>query len=123
MQVIIRMAVDPGAIDFSVAQNGTRFRRAERGRQATRLHPYDAHLRTRTDTMMDEWNSDRSLQADGGDVERDDKDQAAKRRKREEKRKAELDDTLERGLEDTFPGSDPVAITQPPHSARDKGKP
>jgi hypothetical protein len=26
-------------------------------------------------------------------------------------------------LEDTFPGSDPVAVTQPPHSARDKRRP
>jgi hypothetical protein len=31
-----------------------------------------------------------------------------------------LDETLEKGLEDTFPGSDPVAVTQPPHSPRDK---
>ena len=27
---------------------------------------------------------------------------------------------LDLGLEETFPASDPVAITQPPHSARDK---
>ena len=31
-----------------------------------------------------------------------------------------LDEALERGLEDTFPGSDPVSVVQPPPSARDK---
>jgi hypothetical protein len=35
-------------------------------------------------------------------------------------RKKRLDDALERGLEETFPGSDPVAVTQPPHSPHDK---
>ncbi|MGN6309796.1 MAG: hypothetical protein ACTHNN_09585 [Xanthobacteraceae bacterium] len=28
--------------------------------------------------------------------------------------KQRLDDALEEGLEETFPGSDPVSITQPP---------
>jgi hypothetical protein len=36
---------------------------------------------------------------------------------REEKRR--LDDALEEGLEETFPGSDPVNITQPPPSKGD----
>jgi hypothetical protein len=36
---------------------------------------------------------------------------------REEKRR--LDDALEEGLEETFPGSDPVNITQPPPSKAD----
>jgi hypothetical protein len=31
-----------------------------------------------------------------------------------------LEEALEQGLEDTFPASDPVAVTQPPASARDK---
>jgi hypothetical protein len=39
---------------------------------------------------------------------------------RAEKRKKSLDDKLEQGLEETFPGSDPVSITQPPPTARDK---
>lgn len=39
--------------------------------------------------------------------------------KRAERKKA-LDDKLERALEETFPGSDPVAVTQPPPNARDK---
>jgi hypothetical protein len=70
--------------------------------------------------MMDEWTSNRPPQADRGNVVRDDRDAATKRRERQERRKEELDDALDRGLEETFPGSDPVAITQPPHSARDK---
>ena len=37
-------------------------------------------------------------------------------------RKKRLDDALERGLEDTFPGSDPVAVTQPPHSPQDRNQ-
>jgi hypothetical protein len=70
--------------------------------------------------MMDEWTSNRPLRADRGDIARDHRDPATKRRERQERRKEELDDALDRGLEETFPGSDPVAITQPPHSARDK---
>jgi hypothetical protein len=42
------------------------------------------------------------------------------KRRRAEKRKKSLDDKLDQGLEETFPGSDPVSITQPPPSARDK---
>ena len=38
-------------------------------------------------------------------------------------RKKALDDQLERGLEKSFPGSDPVAVTQPPHSPHDRHKP
>jgi hypothetical protein len=56
---------------------------------------------------------DTSDDADDGRVKRDGRD--------EEDKKA-LDDKLERGLEETFPGSDPVAITQPPPHARDKHK-
>ena len=40
-----------------------------------------------------------------------------------ERRKRSFDEALDRGLEDTFPGSDPVAVTQPPPSAHDKRKP
>ena len=38
-------------------------------------------------------------------------------RDREEKRR--LDDALEEGLEETFPASDPVNVTQPPPSKGD----
>jgi hypothetical protein len=39
---------------------------------------------------------------------------------RAEKRKKSLDDKLDQGLEETFPGSDPVSITQPPPNVHDK---
>ncbi len=39
---------------------------------------------------------------------------------REAKRQALLDEALELGLEETFPGSDPVSVTQPPSSAYDR---
>ncbi len=34
--------------------------------------------------------------------------------------KKHLDEALNQALKDTFPGSDPVAIVQPPHSRDDK---
>ncbi len=33
--------------------------------------------------------------------------------------KRRLDEALEEGLEETFPGSDPVSVTQPAHSRAD----
>ena len=48
---------------------------------------------------------------------------AEDRKERQAKRKKAMDDALDRGLQDSFPGSDPVAVTQPPPSARDKHKP
>jgi hypothetical protein len=45
------------------------------------------------------------------------------RSKAEATRNQTLDDQLEQGLKESFPGSDPVAVTQPPHSHHDKGKP
>jgi hypothetical protein len=33
--------------------------------------------------------------------------------------KRRLDEALEEGLEETFPGSDPVSVTQPPPSKAD----
>jgi hypothetical protein len=41
------------------------------------------------------------------------------RKSREAKEKRRLDEALERGLEDTFPASDPVNVTQPPPSKDD----
>jgi hypothetical protein len=38
----------------------------------------------------------------------------------DEELKKILEEALERGLKDSFPGSDPVSVTQPPHSKRDK---
>jgi hypothetical protein len=38
-------------------------------------------------------------------------------------RKKTFDEALDSGLEDSFPGSDPVAVTQPAPSACDKDRP
>jgi hypothetical protein len=72
--------------------------------------------------MMDDWNRSRPLKADYARLERDDEDRAGKR-DRESQRKKAFDDSLERGLEESFPGSDPVAVTQPPRSPHDKYRP
>ena len=40
----------------------------------------------------------------------------------EEERKLKLEKSLERGLEDSFPGSDPINVTQPPPTAGEKKK-
>ena len=37
-----------------------------------------------------------------------------------EAEKRRLDDALEEGLEESFPGSDPVNVTQPAHSKADQ---
>src|SRR5262245_37780559 len=41
---------------------------------------------------------------------------------REEERKRRLEKSLEQGLEDSFPASDPINVTQPPPTAGDKKK-
>ena len=46
-----------------------------------------------------------------------DRDDQSKATEANEKR--HLDETLERGLEDSFPASDPVNVTQPPPSKDD----
>lgn len=38
----------------------------------------------------------------------------------QDKRKDEMERALEQGLEESFPGSDPVNVTQPPHSKKDR---
>jgi hypothetical protein len=40
--------------------------------------------------------------------------------KGEKTRKEKLDEALEQGLEESFPGSDPVSVTQPPPSKYDQ---
>jgi hypothetical protein len=49
----------------------------------------------------------------------EEEDAAAAARRKAELHKR-LDEALERGLQDTFPASDPVAVTQPPSSPIDK---
>jgi hypothetical protein len=39
-----------------------------------------------------------------------------KRSKKEEAKRRRLEEALEEGLEESFPASDPVNVTQPPHS-------
>jgi hypothetical protein len=71
--------------------------------------------------MTDQWNNRQVPHLGlGRDAGKTAESSAERRRKLAERRKEELDDTLDLGLEDTFPGSDPVAVTQPPPSARDK---
>ena len=42
----------------------------------------------------------------------------------EERKKADQEEDLERGLEDSFPASDPVSVTEPTVAGRpDKGRP
>jgi len=72
--------------------------------------------------MLDEWNRNRPRPRDEADVEHA-KEDANRRRARAARHKEILDDELDRGLEDTLPGSDPVAVTQPQRGAREKRKP
>jgi hypothetical protein len=44
------------------------------------------------------------------------------RRDRDEAQRRKLEKSLEQGLEDSFPGSDPINVTQPPKSVGDKKK-
>jgi hypothetical protein len=63
----------------------------------------------------------RSFRPDDDDFD-DDRvgDDCKQRRELDLERKKRLDDALDLGLEETFPGSDPVAVTQPPHSPYDR---
>jgi hypothetical protein len=63
---------------------------------------------------MDERNSERPTRSDRAEHDGKERDKLAT------KEREKLDDALETGLEDSFPGSDPVSVTQPPHSVRDK---
>ena len=70
--------------------------------------------------MMDRY---RSLHSDDDDCEHGLGDDTQRRRELALDRKKKLDDALDLGLEETFPGSDPVSVTQPPHSPYDRRKP
>ena len=48
-----------------------------------------------------------------------DKDRALQSGKKSNAEKRKLDEALEEGLEETFPGSDPVNVTQPAPSKDD----
>jgi len=53
-------------------------------------------------------------------MDRHGKHRSGKQREDVERQNERLDDALERGLEETFPASDPVSVIQPPPRARDK---
>jgi hypothetical protein len=55
------------------------------------------------------------------DTAMDEVDEKTKRN-REEARKRKLEESLEHGLEDSFPASDPINVTQPAPTVRDKRK-
>jgi hypothetical protein len=69
---------------------------------------------------MDQTNRDRPAQVDYAAISRDPMERERRRRERAQRRKEALDERLDLGLEDSFPASDPVAVTQPPASAHDK---
>ena len=54
------------------------------------------------------------------DEDFEDEAEIRRRREQEASHKKKLEDALDLGLEDTFPGSDPVSVTQPPPSPYDK---
>ncbi len=49
-------------------------------------------------------------------------DPDVKHKQHHEKPDDKLERALEQGLEESFPGSDPVSVTQPPKSKREKDK-
>jgi hypothetical protein len=50
-------------------------------------------------------------------------EEARRRERKDEEKQRRLEErSLEQGLEDTFPASDPVSVTQPPPSVYDKKK-
>jgi|GEM_PF-2681962 hypothetical protein len=70
---------------------------------------------------MDAWNRHRqpvSFESNGKN--RQDRQEATRRA--EQERRAKLEQALEVGLEETFPGSDPVSVTLPPSSPYDRNE-
>jgi hypothetical protein len=67
--------------------------------------------------------SSKSQSSSGEHGQPDNGPHGERKHRRQAERRKSLEDALERGLEDTFPASDPVAVTQPPPSACDKNKP
>jgi hypothetical protein len=53
-------------------------------------------------------------------MDRHGKHRSGKQREDGERRNEQLDHALERGLEETFPASDPVSVVQPPPNVYDK---
>jgi hypothetical protein len=72
--------------------------------------------------MMDEWTKHRSPRLGQIGFQPDDGDRSRKY-DREALRKKALDDQLDEGLKESFPASDPVAVTQPAYSPYDRSRP
>ena len=58
---------------------------------------------------------DRTIERRRFDYDDDEED-----RRTDAKERERLDQALERGLEDTFPASDPINVTQPPPTVADR---
>jgi hypothetical protein len=71
---------------------------------------------------MDEWTRNQPLRSDHARSARDDDDRADKH-DRESRRKKSLDERLDKGLEESFPASDPVAVIEPLYSPYDRHRP
>jgi hypothetical protein len=78
------------------------------------------------DVKMDSFSRNGSFQRDNDvDWEWEDENDPAVKRRREAAKAAEkevLDDKLDIALEESFPGSDPISIIQPPQSPYEKSK-
>ncbi|HTP90479.1 MAG TPA: hypothetical protein VMJ52_02005 [Xanthobacteraceae bacterium] len=70
---------------------------------------------------MDNWHRNRTLPPDDADFERDGDDRK-ERREQDVRLKEKLDDKLDKALEESFPGSDPISVTQPAQSIYDRHK-
>lgn len=70
---------------------------------------------------MDQWNKFRSLPSTTAGFRLGGKARNSKRREADT-RDEQLEYALERGLEDTFPGSDPVSVIQPEGSVHDRNE-
>jgi hypothetical protein len=71
--------------------------------------------------VMDERTTNRSPHRGGAAAQRDESDRDDKRQA-QNRRQGRLEEALERGLEDSFPGSDPVSVVQPPSTVQDKNE-
>ena len=72
---------------------------------------------------MDQWNRPRAHRFESNFDDDDLAWDPKRRREQEAKLKERFDAALDRGLEESFPGSDPVSVVQPPPSVRDKTQP
>ena len=70
---------------------------------------------------MDDLNRNSPVRPDA-DYERNKADAKRRREAAQTANKEKLDDKLDKALEESFPGSDPISIVQPPQSSYDRPK-